>query len=171
MKDATSHVRALVKAAFAGHSNKGGFDYYTHHLERVEREAKVYGLPQGFDTAKNRQILCSVALLHDTFEDTETSETTVVEALRKDGLSADEVGQVIAALRLMTHDPAVPYLDYVRAMRHNLFALLTKRSDLFNNMNVTELPELSEKAIRRLHKYRQAYAIVTEFLADAQFDL
>ena len=46
-----------------------------------------------------------VALLHDIVKDT----VITFEDLEREGVS----GEIICALRLLTHDPAVPYTDYV----------------------------------------------------------
>lgn len=70
---------------------------------------------------------------------------------------------------LLTHDPAVPYLDYVRALAANPVARAVKRADLMHNMDETRyagsgLPA-EEDLARRRKKYRSALEILDE--ADA----
>ena len=68
------------------------------------------------------------ALLHDVVEDTDVT--------LKD-LAQEFPAEIIDALRLLTHQPGVPYLDYVRALATNPIARAVKRADLRHNMDET----------------------------------
>lgn len=68
-----------------------------------------------------------VGFLHDTIEDTDTT---------RESLLAAGVSESIAdAVTLLTHDKAVPYFDYIRALiaSGNQLALAVKRNDLTHN--------------------------------------
>ncbi len=66
--------------------------------------------------------------LHDVVEDT---EVTVGD------LSAEFPPEVTEPLRLLAHDPAVPYLDYISKLAENPVALAVKLADLTHNMDET----------------------------------
>ncbi len=93
-----------------------------------------------------------VALLHDVVEDTDYT---------LDDLAAMGFGDaVIDALALLTHDPAVPYMDYVAAIKENPIARTVKLADLAHNSDVTRLDVVDEKALARREKYAQAMALL-----------
>ena len=93
-----------------------------------------------------------VALLHDVVEDSDLT----LEDLRQMGFS----DTVIAALALLTHDPAVEYMDYVRAIKDNPIARAVKLADLRHNSDLTRLDTLDEKALARREKYLQAMTLL-----------
>ena len=93
-----------------------------------------------------------VALLHDVVEDTDYT---------LDDLAAMGFGDaVIDALALLTHDPAVPYMEYVAAIKENPIARTVKLADLAHNSDVTRLDEADDKALARREKYAQAMALL-----------
>ena len=60
------------------------------------------------------------------------------------------------ALELLTHDEAVPYMEYVRAISADPIATKVKLADLAHNSQTDRLPEITEKDRERLEKYRKA---------------
>ena len=46
--------------------------------------------------------------------------------------------------------------------KQNPVAAAVKMSDLRNNMDISRLPAVNDKDIRRLEKYRKAYALLSE---------
>jgi (p)ppGpp synthase/HD superfamily hydrolase len=93
-----------------------------------------------------------VALLHDVVEDSDLT----LKDLRQMGFS----DTVIAALALLTHDPAVEYMDYVRAIKDNPIARAVKLADLRHNSDPTRLDTVDEKALARREKYLQAMTLL-----------
>ena len=96
----TLRALAIAKEAHAGQVDKAGVAYIEHPVhvaESMDTEAET----------------CA-ALLHDVVEDTDWT----IDALAADGFPSE----VTDALRLLTHDDAVPYLDYVRAIKSNAIA-------------------------------------------------
>ncbi len=93
-----------------------------------------------------------VALLHDVVEDTEIT----FEELEKVGFSEE----IIEALKLLTHDEAVPYMEYVRAIKKNPIATKVKLADLRHNSDLSRLDVVDEKALKRVEKYKMAMKIL-----------
>lgn len=63
---------------------------------------------------------------------------------------------VLEALALLTHDDAMPYLDYVARLRSNPIARKVKRADLAHNSDEARLNEIGPADRKRLEKYRLA---------------
>ena len=137
----TDMTKKALKLCFDIHKeqvDKSGLPYVFHpfHLaEQMETE----------DTT-------IVALLHDVVEDSELT----LDDLRQMGFG----DAVIAALALLTHDPAVEYMDYVRAIKDNPIARAVKLADLRHNSDLTRLDTLDEKALARREKYLQAMTLL-----------
>ena len=137
----TNMTKKALKLCFDVHKeqvDKSGLPYVFHpfHLaEQMETEETTV-----------------VALLHDVVEDSDLT----LEDLRQMGFS----DTVIAALALLTHDPAVEYMDYVRAVKDNPIARAVKLADLRHNSDLTRLDTVDEKALARREKYLQAMALL-----------
>ena len=69
---------------------------------------------------------------------------------------------VTDALRLLTHDPAVPYMEYVAAIKSDPIARAVKLADLAHNSDLTRLAqdEINEKVLARREKYQKAIAFL-----------
>lgn len=132
--------RALQIAvqAHAGQKDKSGAAYIFHPLRVMARcrsdEARI------------------VALLHDVVEDT----SVTFQQLEQEGFSAT----VLAALRLVTHDPQVPYGEYVRAIAKDPVATEVKLADLEDNSDLRRLKQVDERVLKRLQKYHSAFVIL-----------
>ena len=92
------------------------------------------------------------ALLHDVIEDTEHT----FEDIEKMGFPSE----VVEALRLLTHDERVPYMDYVRKISENPIAKAVKIADLRHNSDLSRLDEIDEYAKKRTEKYKEALSIL-----------
>ena len=68
--------------------------------------------------------------------------------------------EVIEALKLLTHDESVPYLEYVRSLKPNPLARAVKLADLRHNSDLSRLPRITEKDQRRAEKYAKAIAVL-----------
>ena len=136
----TKKALKLAYAAHAGQVDKAGMPYIFHPYEvalQVQAEEEV----------------CA-ALLQDVVEDTDGT----MEDLRAAGFPET----VLEAVQLLTHDPAVPYLDYVRALCGNSIAVAVKRADLHHNSERTRFDADSPDIEKRLQKYAAAKAILDE---------
>ena len=137
--DATKAALKICYEAHAGQVDKSGLPYVFHpfHLaEQMETEHEV----------------CA-ALLHDVMEDTDTSPSDLVAA----GIPRDYVDTLL----LLTHDPSVPYLDYVEGLKGDPVARKVKMADLMHNSDLTRLDgEPTDKDMQRVDKYRQALKVL-----------
>lgn len=93
-----------------------------------------------------------VALLHDVMEDTDYT----IDDLQKMGFN----NEVLSALSLMTHDPAVPYMEYVAAIKSNSIAKTVKLADLRHNSDMTRLETVTEKDKKRADQYLDAIKLL-----------
>lgn len=138
----TEKTKRAMQIAFDAHMgqvDKSGIPYIFHpaHLaEQMESEEE-----------------CIVALLHDVVEDTNIT----FEDLEKEFSS-----EVIEALKLMTHDKSVKYMDYVKNIKTNPIARKVKLVDLKHNSDCTRLNKLTEKDMIRVAKYREAINILSK---------
>lgn len=139
----TDMTKKALKLCFDAHKNqldKSGLPYVFHpfHLaEQMETEETTI-----------------VALLHDVVEDTDYT----IEDLIKEGFNKT----ITDAITLMTHADNVDYMDYVRGIKENPIAKAVKLADLAHNSDLSRLDVVDEKALRRVEKYKQAIALLTE---------
>ena len=138
----TELTKKAMQICFEAHrdlTDKGGMPYVFHpfHLaEQMETEDET----------------CA-ALLHDVVEDTGWTH----EQLAARGFPP----AVMEALRLLTHDKRVPYLDYVKALSGNRIAARVKLADLRHNSMPGRLAAIGEKERERMRKYLSAQEILT----------
>ena len=123
------------------------------HREQVDKSGLPYvfhpfHLAEQMDTEET----VTVALLHDSLEDTEIT----LEELEAMGFPQS----VLEALALMTHREEDPYLDYVAKIRENPLARQVKLADLRHNSDLSRLDFVDEKALERAEKYRSAIALL-----------
>ncbi len=137
----TPNTKKALKLCFEAHKeqlDKSGLPYVFHpfHLaEQMTDEATTV-----------------VALLHDVVEDTPYTLQDLAD------MGFDK--EVLDALALLTHDPAVPYMTYVEEIRDNPIARRVKLADLAHNSDLTRLDSVDEKALARKEKYAQAMALL-----------
>ena len=139
----TKLTKFAMKIAFDAHKeqvDKSGMPYIYHPIHLAEQMDDEYST--------------CVALLHDTIEDTDIT----FEALLKCGFPAE----VISALKLLTHDDSVPYMEYVKEIKNNNIAKKVKLADLIHNSDLSRLDVVDDKVIKRVEKYKKAMSILTE---------
>lgn len=131
---------SIAAEAHKGQTDKAGVPYMGH-------PAHVASMVEG-DNAK------AVAWLHDVVEDT---------AITFDDLEAKGINdEVICALRLLTHDKAVPYFDYIRKLKENALAAEVKLADLEHNGDLSRLPLVTDEDERRRWRYQRAMRIIND---------
>ena len=136
--DLTKKAMRLCFAAHAGQLDKGGVPYVFHPFHVAEQ--------------MEDELSTVVALLHDVVEDTDYT----LEDLARMGFPE----RALSALKLLTHDKRVPYLDYVAAIRHDPIARAVKLADLRHNSNLSRLTDPDASALARVEKYRRAIALL-----------
>lgn len=147
MKDFANHKDARVRRAFdiarqahAGQVDKGGVDYINHPL--------TVASSVGEDVSA-----IIVALLHDVAEDT---AITLDELQAEIPLTAAELD----ALKLLTHDDATPYLEYIERIKSNELAAKVKAADLKHNSDLSRIKNPAAEDLERVKKYRLALEIL-----------
>lgn len=139
----TPLTKKALKLSFESHKaqlDKSGMPYVYHPFHLAEQM-----------TTEETTI---VALLHDVVEDAGVT----YDDLRKMGFDK----RVIDAIVLMTHDKAVPYLEYVTKIRQDPIAKAVKRADLAHNSDLTRLDTVTDSDRRRALKYKMALAILSD---------
>ena len=141
----TEMTKKALSLSFEAHKDqkdKSGMPYIFHpfHLaEQMKDEAATI-----------------VALLHDVVEDSDYT----FEDLKREGFGP----QILEALELLTHDPKVPYKDYVAKIKGNEIAKAVKLADLAHNSDLSRMApeEINEKVLARRKKYQEATAFLME---------
>ena len=125
------------------------------HKEQVDKSGLPYVFhPFHLAEQMDNETATICALLHDVVEDTDTTFDDIK--------AADFPSEVIEVLRLLTHDPAVPYMDYVRTIATNPIARQVKIADLRHNSDVTRLDRIDDYTRQRFAKYAAALEILGE---------
>lgn len=130
---------AIALRVHEGQTDRYGQPYILHPLFvmlQMESEAEM-----------------TAAVLHDVIED---SETTLAD-LRQEGFS----GEVLEAVRLMTHDETDSYEAYVRKLKPNPMARKIKLADLRHNMDIRRMDRVRTADTERLERYRSAWESLT----------
>lgn len=139
----THLTKRALKLCFAAHrdqTDKSGLPYVFQPFHLAEQ------MPDELTTV--------VAPLHDVVEDTPYT----LEDLAKLGFPQ----KVLSTLARLTHDPSVPYLDYVAALKEDPIARQVKLADLRHNSDLTRLDHVDEKARQRAEKYAAAIRLLEQ---------
>lgn len=129
----------IATEAHKGQVDKAGVPYINHPLtvaSLVETEEEKI-----------------VALLHDTIEDTNITE--------QDLLNYGFSNKIVEAVKLLTHNKNVPYMDYVAKIKDNELARKVKIADLTHNSDLSRLKEITDKDKKRYEKYQKALLYLT----------
>ncbi len=137
----TALTKKAMQICFDAHKeqkDKSGLPYVFHPFHLAEQMT-------------GEEAVCT-ALLHDVVED---SSYTL------DDLAAMGFPKaVLDAVALMTHDPEVPYMDYVAAIGQNPIARAVKLADLRHNSDLTRLETVTDRDRQRAEKYEAAIALL-----------
>lgn len=125
------------------------------HREQVDKSGLPYVF-HPFHLAEQMQdeLTVCTALLHDVIEDTPMTLKELAEA----GFPKE----VLDALALLTHDDAIPYMDYVKKIAENSIAKAVKLADLAHNSDLSRLDTVDDYALTRVQKYRDAIAFLQQ---------
>ena len=134
----TKKALCIAYKAHEGQVDKTGVPYIFHPFHLAESM-----------TDENSTI---VALLHDVIEDTDWT----IDDLEKEGFNED----ILTALKLMTHNPAEPYMDYISRLSTCPVARQVKLADLYHNSDQTRVENPDENMLKRWDKYDRAIQLL-----------
>ena len=140
----TRRAMCLAYEAHHGQLDKAGIPYILHPVHLAEQ--------------MDDEITCTVALLHDTVEDTAVTQEDLAKAFPP---------EVVEAVALLTHDPAVDYFDYIRAIRRNPIAAKVKLADLNHNTDQTRCAGAAISP-ERLEGWKKKYEKARMLLTDTE---
>lgn len=112
-------VKKAVNIMFEAHKedfDKGGYPYVFH--------------PFYLATKLDGENETCVALLHDVIED--HGDKYSFEYLENEGFNKE----IIDALKLLTHNKEIPYMDYIANIAKNNVAKVVKIEDLKHNLDI-----------------------------------
>ena len=121
--------------AHEGQLDKGGKPYIEH---------AIYVASNFLDDEKAR----IVAVLHDVVEDT----MYTIEDIAAEGFEES----ILEALRVITKDENMDYMDYIEQVSSNEIASKVKMIDLKHNMDITRISNPTDHDFRRVEKYKKA---------------
>jgi len=124
--------------AHAGQLDKGGEPYILHPLRVMLR--------------MNNNLERMAAVLHDVVEDSDIT----LEKLSEEGFSAE----VIEAVAALTKLPGETRLQAAERAARNPIARMVKLADNAENMDISRIPNPTEKDIARLHEYEAVRKIL-----------
>jgi len=130
----------IIEKSFAGKTDKAG-QPYINHLKRVSEKCNLIEVK-------------AVALLHDLLEDCPEWNEKALRAFFPDS--------VIDSVVALTRKDGQPYYDYITQILSDGWAVVVKKYDLEDNMNITRLKELTQEDFARLSKYHKAYIRILE---------
>lgn len=145
----TNRAMQIAYEAHAGQVDKCGTPYVFHPCHLAEQ------MPD--------EVTTCVALLHDVVEDT---------PITFEELEREFPPEVTEPLRLLTHDPAVPYRDYIDALVVDPVARTVKRADLMHNLDETRFEGCGYIDEAKLSRRRERYRVALDILDEGeQFSL
>lgn len=181
----TAYVAArLAKELHKGQVDKASKDYFEGHLATVGRS--------GYDWKQK-----TVGFLHDVAEDTSYSVKDVIRFLQKglkawkarpkeqDWIddfseivnqyphehlhmpSKDEWEEIEEALHLLNARTAKTREEYINRFKDHFLAIKVKLNDLRHNMDISRLPNPTEKDYVRLERYQKEYEALMEMFREA----
>lgn len=135
---------------------KASLIMFDAHKEDYDKNGYPYVMhPMFLATQMSSEEAVCVALLHDVIED--HGDRYSFESLLAEGFPA----VVVDALRLLTHEEGVPYLDYVAKIAQNPLAREVKMADLRHNLDASRMDG-------RVAPKRNLYLQALEMLAEAE---
>lgn len=134
---------ALAARSHQGQTDRAGQPYILHPLRIMMSLGRAATVEQRM-----------AALLHDVVEDT----AVTFEQLRALGYPEEVVVAVDALTKRA--DEKADYMKAIRRLSTNPIARRVKLGDLADNLDLTRLPNPTEKDVARLEKYREAKAFL-----------
>lgn len=175
----------VAKKLHKGQTDKGGHDYFESHLLKVadsgfDWKEKVVGFLHDASEDCNVTVEEVMNLLDaeisrvvdkpkehwyeeewwaEWMEDIAVYPCTVTHVI-----TDDEREEIKTALTLLNHHTAPSREEYINRISTNFLALKVKLNDLRNNMDISRIPDPTEKDYARLERYKKEYQTLIEAL-------
>lgn len=192
LEDDMGYMTKIVYAAglvaqklHKGQIDKGGNDYFDSHLLKVadlgfDWKEKVVGFLHDASEDCNMTVDDVMNLLdveisevlenpkgnwweeewwEDWMEDIDKYPCEITHVI-----TDEEREEIKTALTLLNHHNALSREEYINRISTNFLALKVKLNDLRNNMDITRIPQPTEKDYARLERYKKEYGILLEAL-------
>ena len=137
-----------------GQKDKAGVDYFTGHLSAVVKMGNTW----------QEQV---VGYLHDASEDTPNSVEDVLNLLDEKletPLTEADREELATALRLLNHHLAPDRETYIQRIKSNALAKAVKMHDLTHNMDLSRIPNPTQKDYERVERYKKEYDYLSTLL-------
>lgn len=192
LEDDMGYMTRIVYAAglvaqklHKGQTDKGGHDYFESHLLKVassgfDWKEKVVGFLH--DASEDCEVTVDEVIHLLDGEISRTADTPNTNHWETDWwedwmedidtypceqthvITNEEREEIKAALTLLNHHTASSREEYITRLTRNRLALKVKLHDLNSNMDITRIPEPTEKDYARLERYKKEYQILMEAL-------
>lgn len=129
----------FARRAHLKQTDKGGNDYILHPMT-------VANMVQGDKTQ-------TVALLHDVLEDTDITASALEVLFGK---------EIADCVQILTRNTNESYDDYIKRCKTNPITRAVKIADLYHNMDMNRLTEITDADLKRLRKYEKALEYLTK---------
>ena len=151
--DAVQAAAQLAKQFHKGQVDKAGKDYFEGHLCTVSS----YG-----ENWKEQ----AVGYLHDVAEDTPHTVSETIHLLQDKcpNVTTKDWDEIETALNLMNSHTAANREAYINRFRNNTLAIRVKLNDLRHNMDISRIPNPTEKDMARIKKYHYEYEQLKKML-------
>mgnify|MGYP000861578190 CR=1 FL=1 len=126
-------AKEIACKAHANQTDKSGKPYIEH----------IYAVANGVTSLDAK----TVAYLHDIVEDTEWT---------LDRLRDYFPSHIVNAVDCLTRREDESYKDFIQRVKKDPLATQVKISDLTHNMDLSRMPDPSDRDLRRWNKYRKA---------------
>ncbi len=168
-----------------GQVDKGGNDYFESHLLKVassgyDWKEKVVGFLHDASEDCNVTVEDVMNLLYeeisrvvdnpkehwyeeDWWEDW-MEDIAVYPCKATHVITDEERAEIKTTLTLLNHHTASSREEYINRISTNFLALKVKLNDLRNNLDITRIPEPTEKDYARIERYKKEYDILIEAL-------
>jgi hypothetical protein len=178
-------VGLVAKKLHKGQVDKGGNDYFESHLLKVadagfDWKEKVVGFLHDASEDCNVTVEDVMNLLDEEmsrvvdnpkehwYEEEwweEWMEDIAVYPCKATHVITDEErAEIKTTLTLLNHHTASSREEYINRISTNFLALKVKLNDLRNNLDITRIPEPTEKDYARIERYKKEYDILIEAL-------
>ena len=158
--DLVAEAANFAKEFHKGQVDKAGVDYFEGHLTTVGGAGQDW----------KEKI---VGFLHDVAEDTAHSVDEIVKILKdkSNGILKDEDAEEISkALYLLNANTASSREEYIERIKESFIATKVKLNDLSHNMDISRLPNPTEKEMERIKRYRREYRQALGYLGNVAWE-